>query len=189
MKISDDEFDENSNQKLAIFFGIVTGVLSGILISINSDAAYILIAIILGNILASKIDGIHHIISTVSFLIISILTIVLLSILAPSIIPINYLVNFSIITLIICTLAAFIDDWGHDNPIFNKNKALKTFFKYRLFMKIVILVLAIGSITELAFGFSIPFVSFLDFSTFVYFILFEIGYIFAELIFKRFLLN
>lgn len=186
MKLSDDQLDESSNKKLAIIFGIITGIVAGILIAFNSDSAYILIAIIAGNAIAFKIDGIHHIITTISFIIVSFLTITILTIFAPTLIPANYLVNFSIMTLLLCTFSAFLDDWGHDNPIFAKNKFTKLFFEHRFAMKLIIFILAIGSIMNFYMGFNIHYVSFLSFSTFIYFILFEIGYFLGGKVFNRF---
>ena len=61
MKLSDDEYDEKSNKTMAIVLGIICGLFTALACSIDLDAACIFIAILIGNILALKVDGIHHI--------------------------------------------------------------------------------------------------------------------------------
>ena len=69
MKLSDDEYDEKSNKAIAILLGIVCGLFTAYACSIDLDAACIFIAILIGNILALKVDGIHHIATMASFII------------------------------------------------------------------------------------------------------------------------
>ncbi|MER2172166.1 MAG: hypothetical protein ABS938_16235, partial [Psychrobacillus psychrodurans] len=69
MKLSDDEYDEKSNKTMAIVLGIICGLFTALACSIDLDAACIFIAILIGNILALKVDGIHHIATMASFLI------------------------------------------------------------------------------------------------------------------------
>ena len=69
MKLSDDEYDEKSNKPIAIVLGIICGLFTALACSIDLDAACIFIAILIGNILAMKVDGIHHIATMASFLI------------------------------------------------------------------------------------------------------------------------
>ena len=103
MKLSDDFYDEKSNVRKAIFLGIVCGLFTALACSIDLDAACIFLAILIGNILALKVDGIHHIATMASFIIAFILL---------------GLANFtflSIITIIICMVGAMIDELGNDN--------------------------------------------------------------------------
>lgn len=148
MKISDDEYDLRNNTILAIIFGVLCSLFSGFLAIFNVDACYIFIAILIGNIFALKIDGIHHLISAIVFILICIIFGI------PSI---------SIPILIICILSAFFDEVGHDFiDKFTNNKIIINFFEYRFLMKVIILLLCICSIFNIW--------------TFVYFILFEISY-------------
>ena len=59
MKFSDDLFDVNGDIKLASLLGILCAIASGFAAVYNSDAAYIFIAILVGNLLALKVDGVH----------------------------------------------------------------------------------------------------------------------------------
>ena len=69
MKLSDDEYDEKSNTIWAILLGVICGAFTAYASSISPDAACIFIAILIGNILSLKVDGIHHIATMASFLI------------------------------------------------------------------------------------------------------------------------
>lgn len=157
MKYSDDEYDENSNKNKAIFLGILCGLFTAFASIINQDAAIIFIAILIGNLIAFKVDGIHHIATLITFVIL---------------ILIFGISNISLLALVIAILGAFIDEKGNDNlKIYNKSKFLKFFFDYRFTMKIAILLLAI--------------LGFLSFESFIFFLLFEISYEFAGFIFKK----
>lgn len=132
MKLSDDEYDEKSNKAIAIVLGIVCGLFTAYACSIDLDAACIFIAILVGNILALKVDGIHHVATMASFVI----AFLLLGL--PSF---TYL---SISTIIICMIGAIIDELGNDNEkIYAKSKFLEYFFDYRFALKVVILLLVL----------------------------------------------
>ena len=73
MKCSDDEFDEKNNRNLAIFLGIICGIFAAYATVTSMDAAYIFIGILVGNLLAMKVDGVHHIATLLTFLIIVLL--------------------------------------------------------------------------------------------------------------------
>ena len=164
MKLSDDEYDEKSNKTMALALGIVCGLFTAYACSIDLDAACIFIAILIGNILALKVDGIHHIATMASFLI----AFILLGF--PS------FTFLSIVTIIICMIGAIVDEIGNDNErIYAKSTFLETFFEYRCALKVVILVLA--------------FIGLLSFWTFIYFICFELAYELARYLFERFLLE
>ncbi len=163
MKISDDEFDEKSNTLLATIFGIVCGVFTGLACSMDIDAACIFIAILVGNILAKKVDGIHHIVTMIAFLAIFIL------------LGIPKFTIISFIVIIICIIGTMIDEWGNDNEeIYERSKFLMYFFDFRFALKVVILAIAI-------IGLISPW-------SFLFFLCFEIGYELARRVFNRFFL-
>ena len=157
MKLSDDEYDENNNLILATFFGVLCALTCAIASVSDAGAAYIFIAIAIGNLLAFKIDGIHHIVTLVIFV----------AICFTCGIP-----QLSIIVLLILILAALSDEWGHE-LIYNytENNLIILFFEYRFVMKIVIFVLALCG----AFSFW----------TFIFFILFEVSYTMVGVVFKK----
>ena len=132
MKLSDDEYDEKSNKVIAIILGIVCGLFTAYACSIDLDAACIFIAILIGNILALKVDGIHHIATMASFII------------AFLILGLQHFTFLSIITIIVGMIGAIIDELGNDNEkIYAKNKFLEYFFDYRFALKVVILLLVL----------------------------------------------
>ncbi len=183
MKFSDDEYDEKSNKIIAVIIGVICGITIALLASNNVDASYIFIGILVGTALSFKIDGIHHIATLLVFLALYIIW----GIFNPNG---SILANLSLITLLICIFSAFIDEIGNDNEtIYKRSKFFKFFFDYRFTMKIVILLLAILGYYQSITGFSIPYVGFLSFSTFIFFILFELSYELANLVFSKYFLN
>lgn len=182
MKFSDDEYDEKSNKLTSIILGIFCGLAIAYLASKNIDAAYIFLGILIGNAISLKIDGIHHITTLIVFL----LLFIIWGIFNPTG---SILANFSIITLLICIVSAFIDEIGNDNlKIYEKNNFLKFFFDYRFTMKLAILVLGLLGLYQSITGFSIPFVEFLSFESFIFFLLFEISYELANYVFDKYFL-
>lgn len=158
MKYSDDLADVNNDLKFASVFGVLCAVSSAVATSYSVEAAYIFLAILIGNFLAFKVDGIHHIITLVLFIVIS------LGLGIP---------ELNLVILLICILAALSDEVGHELiSRVTDNKFLNLFFEYRFVMKIVILLLAIYG----AFNIWI----------FVCFMLFEIFYLIAGIIFEKF---
>ena len=163
MKLSDDEYDEKSNKIIAIILGIVCGLFTAYACSIDLDAACIFIAILVGNILALKVDGIHHIATMASFLI------------AFIILGFPNFTFLSIVTIIICMVGAIIDEMGNDNEkIYEKSKFLEYFFDYRFALKVVILLLVLLGL--------------LNIWSFIYFLCFEIAYETARVLFERYVL-
>ena len=163
MKLSDDEYDEKSNKAIAIVLGIVCGLFTAYACSIDLDAACIFIAILIGNILAFKVDGIHHIATMVSFLI------------AFLFLGLQSFTFLSIITIIICMIGAIIDEIGNDNEkIYSKSKFLEYFFDYRFTLKVVILLLVL--------------IGLLNIWSFIYFLCFEIAYEIARELFEKYIL-
>ena len=156
MKYSDDLFDISHNIKLSSFFGILCGITSAIATVGDAGAAYIFISILIGNLIAFKIDGVHHIISLISFILICL---------------IFGIPELSLVILLICILAALGDEIGHETVSdLTGNVFLNLFFEYRFLMKLVIFLLAI-------FGF-------LNVSIFIFFILFELSYEIAGYVFN-----
>ncbi len=161
MKFSDDEFDEKNNRNLAIFLGIICGIFAAYATVTSMDAAYIFIGILVGNLLAMKVDGVHHIATLLTFLII---------------VAICGIPGINGFILLACLLGAWIDELGNDNPkVYSKGKFFEYFFDYRFTMKVVILLLAL-------FGF-------LQLISFVYFILFELSYELARYLFEKYLVS
>lgn len=157
MKISDDYVDVDNNVVLASIFGVFCGLASAAAAVNNVGATYIFIAIPIGNLIALKIDGIHHVITLLVFIIICL---------------ISGIPNLSFLVLLICILAALGDEIGHDNiSKVTDNRFLNLFFEYRFVMKIVILLLALFNVFE--------------WSVFVLFIIFEISYLLGGFVFER----
>ena len=129
MKYSDDLFDVNNDLKFASVFGVLCAITSAAATVYSSEAAYIFIAILIGNLIALKVDGLHHIITLIVFLVICLIC---------------GIPDLSWVILLICILAAFSDEVGHELVSkFTDNRFLNLFFEYRFVMKIVILLLAI----------------------------------------------
>ena len=158
MKYSDDLYDVNHNLIFSTFFGVLCAIASVTATLYNIDAAYIFISILLGNLLALKVDGIHHIITLIVFLV------VLLVVGIP---------NLGLVILLICILAILGDEVGHELiPNKTENRFLNFFFEYRFVMKIVVLLLAVCGVFNIW--------------AFVCFILFELSYVGAGILFERF---
>lgn len=161
MKVSDDFFDEMQDLKFASIFGVLCGLASAFAAVNDVGAAYIFIAIPIGNFLALKIDGIHHIITLAIFIVICLIC---------------GIPDLSLVVLLICVLAALSDEIGHETiHRVTDDTFLNLFFEYRFVMKIVILLLALSG------AFSIW--------VFVFFILFEMAYLFGEIIFEKLILK
>ncbi|KZX16450.1 hypothetical protein MBCUT_08360 [Methanobrevibacter cuticularis] len=173
MKFSDDEYDEKSNKLIAVIIGIISGLIMGFLATHNTDASYIFLGILIGNLIAFKIDGAHHVASLLVFAAVSL---------------IFGLPQLSLITLAICITSAYIDEWGNDNlAIYKKSHFLKVFFDYRFSMKIAIFILALLGFYQAVTGFSILGFEFLNFYTFLFFILFELSYEFSRIVFEKYI--
>ncbi len=164
MKFSDDAYDEMGNKRFASITGIICGLFIGFLVVNSVDAAYIFFAILLGTLASKKIDGVHHVLTLATFVLVAF---------------IYGIPQLGILTLIICAIAAYIDEIGNDNPKIEKSHFWETFFKYRFAMKITIFSLALMGLYNSITGFNIFGLNFLSFSAFILFLLFEISYEFA----------
>ncbi len=157
MKYSDDLNDVNNNLALSCVFGVLCAVSSAVAILYNSESAYIFIAILIGTFLALKVDSINHIVTLVIFVVILL---------------IYGIPELNLTVLLVCTLGAFLDEFGHE--LISKitdNHFLNLFFEYRFVMKIVTFILAICG----AF----------DILIFICFIIFELSYLMAGFLFER----
>lgn len=157
MKISDDLYDIKHDLISASVFGVICAITCGLAAISDVGAAYIFIAILIANIIAFKVDGLHHVLCLILFIIIC---------LAFGIPQIN------IFILIICIVAALLDEIGHESiHKLTDNMFFNLFFEYRFVMKIIIFVLAVGGV--------------FDILVFVYFILFEIAYVLAGILYEK----
>ena len=156
MKYSDDLFDVNNNLIFSSIFGVLCGVASGLATVYSVEAAYIFISILIGNLIALKVDGVHHVITLIVFIIVLL---------------IGEIPGLSIVILLICILAAFSDEVGHE-LISNvtENRFLNLFFEYRFVMKVVIFLLAVCGVFNIWI--------------FVCFLMFELSYEFAGIVFE-----
>ncbi len=156
MKYSDDLYDVKHNLTFATVFGVFCGIASALASVYSIEAAYIFIAILIGNLIALKVDGIHHIITLILFIVILL---------------IGGIPDMNLVVLLICILAAFSDEVGHELiSKVTQNKFLNLFFEYRFVMKVVILLLAVCGVFNIWI--------------FVCFILFEISYVTAGILFE-----
>ena len=132
MKFSDDLFDENHDLIFASVFGILCAITSAAATFYSIEAAYIFLAILIGNLIALKVDGIHHIITLILYIVICL---------------VFGLPELSLTILLICILSAFLDEVGHELiSKVTESRFLNLFFEYRFVMKVVILILAICGI-------------------------------------------
>lgn len=158
MKISDDANDRRDNTILGVSAAVICGVCIGYLAVNNSDAAVIFLSILIGTVVAWKVDCLNHMLSLIIFLGI------MLIIGFPSI---------GIITLIFCALAAFLDEIGNDSAWAARSNLLYNFFQYRFALKIMILIFVAISFIP---GLKVPGLQFLGFYSFICFLLFELSY-------------
>ena len=157
MKYSDDLYDINHNLLFSSLLGILCGIASAMATVSDAGAAYIFLAILIGNFLALKVDGIHHIITLAVFVIVCL---------------IFSIPDLNIIILLVCILSALGDEIGHETVSkLTDNGFLNLFFEYRFLMKIVIFILAFSG----AF----------DAIIFICFILFETAYLSAGMLFEK----
>jgi hypothetical protein len=168
MKLSDDSNDKKNNRILGIVTGILCGLLIGYLVLTSVDASYIFFGILIGSLIAKKIDCINHVISSVTFLFITL---------------IFGIPALGLTTLTICSIAAYIDEIGNDNKwISEKSLKLDKFFKYRFTLKSVILMLVVlGMLQNIYPVFRYFGIEYLGIYTFFYFLVFEISYELAGL--------
>ncbi len=157
MKYSDDLFDVNHNVVFASIFGILCALASAIATVSDVGAAYVFISILIGNLIAMKVDGVHHIITLIVFVVACL---------------IFGIPDLSLIVLLICIIAALSDEIGHETiSKVTDNQFINLFFEYRFVMKIVIFLLEVFG----AF----------DIWVFICFLFFEVAYEMAGIVFEK----
>ena len=168
MKISDDAQDEKKNTGLAVFTGLICVLAIGYLSVTSSDAATIFIGILVGTLLAGKVDRVAHVITLIIFL---------------SILVIFGIPSVGIAALVICIAAAYLDEMGNDASWLREKRKLNLFFKYRFALKLAVLFLAMGGLLHYLNP-KFAGIIFFQPETFIYFLLFDLAYEVAGLIFN-----
>lgn len=164
MKFSDDAMDKKNNLILGVASGILCVAAIGYLAVNYSDAATIFLAILLGTLLSAKVDKIGHLATLIIFMVI---------------LFIWGIPTIGLITLAICTLAAWLDEVGNDRESLKGIKIVETFFNYRCALKVVILIFSV--LGGLQMTYQIPGLNFFQPITFIYFMLFDLAYELAGL--------
>jgi ABC-type proline/glycine betaine transport system permease subunit len=163
MKLSDDFYDIKNNKLLAVITGLLCVLCISYLAVSSSDAACIFIGVLIGNLLAFKVDTANHILSLI------ILSTILFIFGVPSI---------GILTLLVCTAAAFMDEVGHEASWIEKRSDLvKSFFEYRFTLKIAVLIFSILGLLQIFVN--LPQINGLQYfqpQTIIYFLLFDVLY-------------
>ncbi|RAP54145.1 MAG: hypothetical protein BZ137_03890 [Methanosphaera sp. rholeuAM130] len=177
MKLSDELVDEKNNLYLAVFTGVLCVIFSLLVCRISGDASCIFLSILIATALASKVDSVNHILSAILFVLL------LIVIGFPS---------FSWYALVLCIIAAFIDEKGNDRSDEIESGGLSSdmgllykFFKYRYALKVTVFVLSLLGLCKLLFGGFLSNFYFFSPLTIVYFYGFDLAYEFADLIFDR----
>lgn len=164
MKISDDAHDRENNTLLGVSAAIICGVSIGYLAVISADAACIFLAILIGTLAAWKVDCLNHILSLLIFV---------------GIIVILGFPAIGLLTLILCAVAAFLDEIGNDSQWAARRKYLHNFFQYRFALKIVIFLFTILGFAQTTI--QIPGIQIFSPLTLICFLLFELSYELAGL--------
>lgn len=173
MKISDEASDEKNNTLMSIIGGLLCVLFTVLVSTKNADATCIFLSILIGTVLAFKVDSLNHILSAI------LLIILLLLLGVPS---------FNWICLLICIIAVFVDEKGNDNYDKKEKEGvalnfLDKLFKYRYTLKITVLILSIFGLLN----YLIPNLNLFSFEpiTIIYFYMFDLSYEFAEVSFNR----
>jgi hypothetical protein len=166
MKFSDDAMDKKNNTVLGVISGILCVAGIGYLAVHYSDAATIFLAILLGTLLSAKVDKIGHLATLLIFM---------------AILFIWGLPTIGLITLAMCTVAAWLDEVGNDRESLKGIKIVETFFNYRCALKIVILIFSILGGLQMIYSIQLPGLNFFQPITFIYFMLFDLAYELAGL--------
>ena len=173
MKISDEASDEKNNMLMSIISGLLCGLFTVLVSTKNADATCIFLSILIGTVLAFKVDSLNHILSAI------LLIILLLLLGVPS---------FNWICLLICIIAVFVDEKGNDNYDKKEKEGvalnfLDKLFKYRYTLKITVFILSIFGLLN----YLIPNLNLFSFEpiTIIYFYMFDLSYEFAEVSFNR----
>lgn len=155
MKLADDFADETTARIPGAIAGILCGASVGLLVIISSDAPYIFFGILIGTLLAGKIDNLNHFLAGAMFLLVVLLWGL------PALEP---------VTLIACALGAFLDEVGHDQ--LKGGGYLSMVFESRLILKMGLLALVI-------IPYFISWIHGIGWYSFIFFLLFELSYEFT----------
>ena len=162
MKVSDDAQDQKNNILLGVVAAVICGITIGYLAVTNADAACIFLAILIGTVLAWKVDCLNHILSLLIFI---------------GIIMIFGFPTIGIITLAVCAAAAFLDEIGNDSKWAEEHRYVKEFFQYRFALKIVILLFTVlGTLATVNPELQMFGIQFFTPLTFICFLMFELSY-------------
>lgn len=164
MKFSDDSMDKKNNHILGVISGIICVIGIGYLSVTFSDAATIFLAILMGTLLSAKVDKLGHMTTLIVFV---------------AILFIWGIPSIGIITLALCTVAAWVDEVGNDRKSLKQIKILEIFFQYRCALKIMVLILCL--LGGLQITSKVTGLNFFQPITFIYFILFDLAYELAGL--------
>ena len=118
MKLSDDACDVGDDKSLAIALGLLCAITSAFATVSSASAAYIFIGILIGNLLALKVDGIHHIITLVLFVLISL---------------VMGIPELSVVILLICIFSALLDTNSKSAEFFKSKIA----YVYVIFVNVI----------------------------------------------------
>lgn len=155
MKLADDLADDTTTRIAGAITGILCGAFVGLLVTISSDAPYIFFGVFIGTLLAGKIDNLNHFLAGALFLLVALMG--GLPVLEP-------------VTLLVCVLGAFLDEFGHDR--LQGGGYLSMIFEYRLILKMGILALVIVP-------YFIVWIYGIGWCSFIFFLLFELSYEFT----------
>ncbi|MEJ8543550.1 hypothetical protein U2150_08615 [Methanothermobacter wolfeii] len=156
MKTADDSEDVSGKRLQGLMAGGLCGLSVGVLALNDPDAASLFLGIFMGTLLSLKIDCPSHILAAMVFI----------SVIVAGGLPGLWLPGFAV-----CTAAAYIDEYGNDNPkIYSRGSFFRIFFGYRFSLKIAVAILALLSLGGMAAGTGFrP-------ETFIFFLLFEAAY-------------
>ncbi|MBO7718625.1 MAG: hypothetical protein J6S29_00570 [Methanosphaera sp.] len=177
MNMSDEFMDEKDNMALAIVTGLLCVIFTLLVCRVSADAACIFLSILIGTALAYKVDSVNHILSAIVF--------------AALLFIFNF-PSFSLYALVLCTIAAFVDEKGNDRSdeielvgSSSDRGLLYTFFKYRYALKIMVFALSLMGLIKMTFGGFLAGIYCFSPLTIIYFLGFDLSYEAAGLIFDR----
>lgn len=177
MKASDEFIDEKNNVYLAIITGLLCVIFTLYVSIINGDAACIFISILVGTGLAKKVDSVNHIISAIIFIVVLIIV---------------GIPHFSLLCLVLCIIAVYLDEKGNDLMDEKEEKGLnlsiiEKLLKYRYITRITVLILSLLGLIELLLPNAIGFHGlFFKPETIICFYLFDLFYHYSNQLTDRF---
>lgn len=160
MKLTDELSDGrpgvNVYEWTSIFSGMAYGLVIGLLISHSLTSVYVFGGIIIGCLIAGKIDARGHYLALASTLLIF------------------FTLGFESANppiLLLIALSSAVDEINNDRYKSFKNKAVKLFFRHRMTMKVLLLTFSIFNI--------------LSYYSIIYLLIFDLSYHLTEAILRR----